>query len=491
MFLLFLVLFSNAYAQDQKIDVPEKKVELVVGMSESFRVDFVPLTQTDPESPKFVTVLMVPQKREVTFNPERPGTETVTLRDAVTKEARLRYILNVTLTEKSRIIQELREFLKTVEGIKIGVIGDNVFISGFIVVPSDIGLVVAVLKRYDKVMNLVELAPQTQLLIAKKMQEDLEKNNLRNVRVRVVNGKFLLEGVAGAGGRQTAFDIASLYLPDKIESLARRQDAVGRPTKEQFLLNFVVENTKKEPGPLPKMIKITAQFVELTKDYSKVFGFKWGPVLGAGGGSIQVGKKNDGTVATGSSGTLSAIISNLFPKLQSAKNAGYARVIQSGIIIVEDGKDANLKKGTSQSSSVGSGEFTQAVKTEAGFDLNIRPEILRDEKIKLTTSISVKSTVGVSQAPEVQENSLKTELVVNSKESAAVGGVVTSKASTEFDKLPADGLGEGESFLFNFVRSKNIVRDKSQFVIFITPEIIENASAGTEDIKQKFKRRAR
>jgi pilus assembly protein CpaC len=37
------------------------------------------------------------------------------------------------------------------------------------------------------------------------------------------------------------------------------------------------------------------------------------------------------------------------------------------------------------------------------------------------------------------------------------------------------------------MHSKNYQKKKSQFVIFVTPQIIENASEGTEDLKKNFR----
>jgi pilus assembly protein CpaC len=79
---------------------------------------------------------------------------------------------------------------------------------------------------------------------------------------------------------------------------------------------------------------------------------------------------------------------------------------------------------------------------------------------------------------------------VKSKESAVIGGIVINKSSTDYDKIAPDEV-EDASPLFNFIRSKAFANSKSQFVVFVTPEIVESASTGTEDIKRKFRRRRR
>ncbi len=251
------------------------------------------------------------------------------------------------------------------------------------------------------------------------------------------------------------------------------------------------EDKKKQKQPDPKQIKITAQFVELSKDYNKVFGFKWTPLMSGDGGSIGMGRTTTGGLTTKSNGSLSATISNLFPKLASAKSAGHARIIQSGVVVVQDKIQGNIQKTTKKPFAIGTGEFVKSESAEAGFNLNVTPTTMEEEKVKLDLGISVSSTLG--DPPETLSNSVKTTLTVKSKESAVVGGIVINKTSTDFDRNPPYGTQttESGSTLFSFLRSKSFNNTKSQFVVFITPEIIESASEGTDEIKQKFKRRTK
>src|SRR5690606_28988097 len=134
-----------------------------------------------------------------------------------------------------------------------------------------------------------------------------------------------------------------------------------------------------------------------------------------------------GNVTSTSSGTLSATISNLFPKLNAAKNAGYARVIQSGMVIVRDGfnEGGNIEKQTTIPFAVGSGDFTKASEAKIGLSMNVKPKILEQEKIEIGINMSVNtSTSGTGTTPIVTNNTINTNLILKSKESAAIGGVV-------------------------------------------------------------------
>jgi pilus assembly protein CpaC len=485
---LLTMLVNPCFGQDE--DVPEKEIDVILGIDRIEKLSFTPDTQIQIGNQSILRIDPIPQQQELTFKGLAAGKTSVTVRDTV-GDRRIVYLVNIVENDQSRVIQDLKEFLGDIEGLEIGIKGDSVYVGGDIVVPEDIGKVVVVLEKYPDVVRLIELSPVTQQIIARRMQEEIQNNNLKNVTVRVVNKSFWLEGVATSDAeRQRAQDIAEAYLPDNIESLARRVDAVSQ-VERKLIVNFISVDAKSSPPPVPKLIKISAQFVELTKDYAKVFGFRWNPVLGGDGGSIQVGKRAGGGVSTSSQGTLAGTISNLFPRLSSAKSAGHARVVQSGVVVTQDNVEATINKTTTSRFGLGSNEFTQGEESTAGFQLTVRPQILPEENIDLGVDLSVSSNTG--SPPETQSNSVRTSLVVKSSESAVVGGIVVDNSNTDYDKDPPGGnqtIEEGQE-LFSFLRSKSYQSNKSQFVIFITPELVDSATEGTDEIKRKFRRRRR
>jgi len=487
--LIFTLLFNLCL--EAQLNVEEKEFEIVLGIDRTEKLDYAPSTQIQVGNGSIVKVTLIPQKREITFTGLKPGKTSVTIRNTV-GDIKSKYLVIISANDQSRTVKELKDFLGKVEGLEIGVKGETVYVGGEIIVPNDIGLVAKVLNqdKFAGVLYLVELSPQTERLVARKMQSEIQKNQLRDVTVRVVNGSYWLEGIVGSEtDKRRAEAIAVAFYPDKIATLGERTGQVITARK-QAIQNFIQVNQKQKPQPIPKMIKVTAQFVELSKDYSKVFGFQWRPIIGNNSGSINVGRTNAGDVTTGSSNTLSAVISNLFPKLDSAKQAGYARVIQSGIVIVKDKVEGTISKSEDRRFSLGSNEFTQGQTAKAAFTVRVNPTILQEEKVDLRLGVDVSTNVG-QDPPVTQSNTINTQLVVKSKESAVVGGIVVNKSATDYDKIPGADLEQGQSLLFNFVRGKSLVSTKSQFVIFVTPEIIESASAGSEEIKRKFRKRRR
>lgn len=497
---LFLMLSNLSFAQDAASTttaVPNKDLEVAMGIDVIEKLDFDYNTKVTIGNDNLLKLTMYPQKREIVFKGLKPGRTNVTIRDTL-GDVRLQYTVVVTATGKSNTVSELRELIGDVEGLEIGIKGGKVFVGGEIVVPDDIGRVSQVLASYTDVLTLIELSPQTQRIIARKMTDELAKNNLKDVTVRVVNKVFWLEGVVSNKDKKSlAVTIARAYLPPKILSLASSNTRFGQANSDD-IIDFIAVNEKKEPQPAPKMVKITSQFVELARNYTKVFAFKWAPIMGEDNSQISFGQTQDGNVVgRQGDGSLSATISNLFPKLNSAKSAGYARTIQSGMVIVRDGfeQGGTIKKTTTIPYQLGTGDLARGASATVGLDLSVKPKVLEQEKIELGINLNVELQVPTGgDTPVTTSNAISTNVILKSKESAAIGGVVQNSSTTDYDKTdPAPSTataGEAPATpLFRLLRSKNYTTSKSQYVIFVTPEIIESASAGTEEIRKKFRRR--
>jgi pilus assembly protein CpaC len=499
---LFVTFYFSGFVQAQDpnnastgggIPVVDKELEVAMGIDVIEKVDFDFNTKMTIGNENLLRLQVFPQKREIIFKGLKPGKTTVLIRDNV-GDVRLKYTIGVTATGKSNVVSELRELIGDVEGLEIGIKGGKVFVGGEIVVPDEIGRVSQVLINYPDVLAIIELSPQTQRVIARKMSDELARNGIKDVSVRIVNKVFWLEGIVSSDEKKkNAVKIASAYLPPKIATLSSKDSRYNTVDQPQ-ILDFIGVNAAKEPPVVAKMIKITSQFVELSKNYGKVFAFKWAPLMGQDSSKIQFGQTASGNVTSTSSGTLSATISNLFPKLNSAKTAGYARVIQSGMVITKDNVKASIIKNTSTPYAIGTGDFQRAAKADVGLTLSVKPLILDQEKVDMQElNFSVRLAVG-SDASITTDNNITTNLVIKSKESAAIGGVVQNQSVTDYDKSdPAPITGQAgpqqATPLFRLLRSKNYTTTKTQFVMFVTPEIIESSSTGTEEIRKKFRRR--
>ncbi len=186
-------------AVSTEVQLKTEEVEVAVGLDKVLELGFDFSAQLSLSDSALLRVEPDIKKRKITLIGLKPGSTSLTVRDTVGDE-KLRYYINVTTNDLSKIVSELRELIGDVEGIEIGIRGGRVFVGGEIVVPNDIKRVAIVLNSFEasKILKMIEMSPQTQVLIASEMHEELQKNNFKNVTVRVVNRAFWVEGTVSS-----------------------------------------------------------------------------------------------------------------------------------------------------------------------------------------------------------------------------------------------------------------------------------------------------
>jgi pilus assembly protein CpaC len=447
-----------------------------------------------------VTVVRIgDQRRQLIFKPLKGGETTVTVRDA---EGTIKIIFDVVVTSTNllRRAGEIRELLRDVEGIDVKVIGPNIVLDGEVFVPDDYARMRAVTNQRpyaENVLVLAKLAPLALTALGRKIQEDISAF-APNVKTRVVNGLLFLEGtVDQLDQARRAEQVARLYFPEVRpgnQLLANDPSASALGRQRDFVYNFIVLNPAP-PKKQDKLVRVTIYFVELAKDYSRRFGFTWTPGF-TSEPSISYGQQANG--ATGASATsFTATLSSLIPKLQSAQDAGFARVLKQGTVIIRSGVKGAFSDTTDiVVNSTGAQGAVTPVTYKAGIDATITPVVLgQGEDIQIDITVNNRNLVGFNgSTPVTTQKTVTTNVYVKSGESAAIGGIEGNSVNTGFNK---DKFGDG-SFtneggtattepLFNLKRTKNFTKNRGQFVVFVTPQIVEDASQGSEDLKRNFR----
>lgn len=493
---------KSRYTSDRSEAAADRRyLRLSTGEDRTVDLDFEPSKENGNiviGNPKVVatTLITLGDKRQLVFKPLSPGETNVTVRGE-TGELKLVFEIQVSGSNMLRLAGEIRTLLRDVEGIEVRIVGAKVIIDGEVLVPQDYARVVTIVneKIYgENVINMATLSPLALQVLAKKIQDDIQVF-APEVKTRVVNGLIFLEGqVQSSDQAERAKRVATLYLPEvrPASAIESAKEGVQRLPARYMVQSFITI-LPAPPKKQEKLVRVTVHFVELAKDYSRLFNFKWQPGF-ASDPKISIG--SDGTTGAVASGglSLSGTISSLFPKLASAQSAGYARVLKTGTIVVRSGQVGKLSEqmGFPFVASSGNGGV-QAGNAKVGLALSVTPAILgQSEDIQLDIDLQQSNVVGRytnGTAPVTSEHAITTKLYVKSNESAAVGGVSSADVGTDFNKDdPSPTAYEnGSQALFTLMRSKNYRKKKSQFVIFVTPQIIDSASEGTDDLKKNFR----
>lgn len=417
------------------------------------------------------------------FVPLREGIATLTVHDQAGKVV-AEYRLDVKKSKLDAVVREMQSLLGDIEGINIKVVNNKVVVDGQVLLPRDMNRIYNVVTQFgDQASSLVALSPLAQKKIAEFISRDI---NNPEIEVRAVNDKFILQGVASSEDeKQRAEIIAKTYVPSLILEKAEQDGVVKRPRPANDGVINLITVKPSAPAPPGKMIQLIVHYVELKKDYSKGFRFQFTPSLDdKSGAKFSMGNRQPGGIVSEITGT----IYNLLPKLNWAKSHGQARVLESTSMIVTDGKAGKLDSSTDYPYIVTNDKGPTTQFKKVGIVSNITPTIIgeRSDSINLLIDFKIDALVGDSGGnPITSTNSINTEIIVRSGQSAAIGGLIRAGSGTTYNdpsKVP-------DNPLISLYASKDFRRNQSQFVVFVTPVIKSSASAGSEKIKKKFRLR--
>lgn len=485
--LAIIVIFFDfaVLAQDDAKPGKEDYIDLLIGVIENKKISNLPSGVTFEGDFKKVTRASWDSNRGILrFTPIKIGVATMNIMDS--NGRKLKDIrISVTESDRSKVAKEISTLLGDIEGINVKIINNKVIVDGEILLPRDMNRIVSVVNQYQgQAANLVVMSPLAQKKIAELIERDV---NNPEIHCRAVNDKYILEGWASDKNEaQRAEIIAKTFVPDEVVDAGVMSGKINKP-KLSSVINLI--NIKEGKAPEPgKIIRMTVHYVELQKDYEKSFRFQWMPDVDDGTKlEFESGGRTPGSSALS---TLTGVISNLLPKLNWAKQHGFARVLQSSSLLVIDGQKGDIRSTVRIPYLVAGPQGVQSTNfEEAGMTTTITPKVqgARSDSVRLQMDFAVKSLLGyTAKGPMVSNSSIQTVLVVRSGQSAAVGGLVQSSSGTNFNKLPPD---VSRNPIISLYASKDFRRNQSQFVVFVTPMIQSSASEGAEQIKQKFRLR--
>jgi Flp pilus assembly secretin CpaC len=329
-----------------------------------------------------------------------------------------------------------------------------------------------------QIIDYTKISPDTARIIAKKIQKEI---GMDEVQVRSIKGQILLEGeVYSQQAKQKAVRIASLYADKVIDTLDVRQAST--------------------PPLRADTVEVTAHFVEVAKNFSRNFNFRWSPVPKVGTSlSYNV---NPVTGSDAFSGAVTAMADDILPKLNYFKTLGVARVLENPTVSVKSGEKATIESGTKVGFPIVQPNGAVAIQFQnVGAVLEIEPKTLgTDIDMKLSIKISNLGSPEVNGGVAIEESSVVTSQIVRSGESIVVGGLIRHSNRQALDRPPQTGgmqstlpTGANASSpdpfggsLFTLFKSNDVSKQRSQFLVFITPRILKFSKDANRALKEQF-----
>lgn len=167
---------------------------------------------------------------------------------------------------------------------------------------------------------------------------------------------------------------------------------------------------------------------------------------------------------------------NINMELSAQESMGRGEIVSQPKVITGDKQQATIKSGTEipYQQSAANGETTISFK-EAVLKLDVTPSITPDDRIIMDLVINSDSpgkfisTGNGGSVPQIDTNSVKTQVLVNNGETVVLGGVFKSTDLTTTDKIPF--LGD-LPYVGSLFKRTDVTKTKQELLIFITPRIL-------------------
>lgn len=389
-------------------------------------------------------------RREIYLNPRKSGVITLTVWDA---DGRKREVVPVEVYDSdiSDIVREA-ESLFADTNVEVDVNGRQVLLSGEATSKVVLEQAESFAARYPEVESDVRMSGDVLQTIAGRVEAAIDTPG---VKVRNVRGRLVLEGVVYSGSQaQRVVEIARLYDPE--------------------ILNLMeVKETGRRPGK-DKLIKLDFYFMEIKKEALRSLGVAWAPGSmpknsGSSGGGLMGGVSNFGS-------TIIGFVFNLLPKLKLLRERGEARTLENATFIVKSGEAAEFFNGTQVPYYSGD----QVSFKDVGVRIHAEP-IAAGDSVDLVVDATLSSLAANIEAG-IDKRNISTSTYVRLGQSVVLANMISNRDVKTYNKKPTDV--DTSSALFNIVASKDFQSGRSEFVLFIMPQVIDEADPAEERLRE-------
>lgn len=420
-------------------------------------------------SPEVVRIVLLRESKQILVAGRKQGTTNVIIYD--TKGVRRdEFEVTVIPANLSRVMKNVQELLDDIEGLRFKVVNDRVYIQGEVSLDEDLQRVAALDQKEPLVESMVTLSPVSQRLLADLIQKEI---GVPGVAARLVGKKILLEGVVHS------------------ETASARAEAIAKAYYLDVVNVIEVRPAERVPGRTDTIV-IIVHFVQLTKSLLDSWGLSWTPITHSGGLNFGYSRNFTGgdcvdcqgwTTSAYASSTLNALL----PRLNYARTAGYARVLENPTISVKSGDAAEIFSGAKVPFAVTGPNGQVYVQYEkVGVTLKVTP-FAQSSDVDLNVSVEVSSLGEISPNgyQMIDTSNISTSEFCRAGESVVIGGLQRVSDRLEYNRVPETVDYTGTP-LFTLYKSKDYKKSKSQFLVFLTPQVHESSTQANKEIQDKF-----
>lgn len=248
-----------------------------------------------------------------------------------------------------------------------------------------------------------------------------------------------------------------------------------------------------------KQVMIQARIVDATSSFSRDLGVQWNTMEGLRRGdqaqnwgvtaATGFNNPNDllygGSLSSNSPATWTPNIGLSFARLTSsglgaisldaslalAETEGKAHIISAPKVITMNGQEATISRGTILYKDVVTADQIDTKEITATLSLTVTPTTSADNShVTMTVEVTDDTAISVN---EKQEKKIETKLMVRNGETVVIGGIFKEDTVTEEAGYPWAKDIPVLGWLF---KAETKTREKSELLIFLTPQVIEGTT---------------
>jgi len=411
-------------------------------------------------SDTIIRVAPLRESQQLLIAGRRAGTTSVIVYDTG-GSLRDQFEVTVIPANLSRVMRNVQDLLSDIQGLKFRIVNDRVYVQGEVSIDEEMQRVEDLALAEPLVESMVTLSPVAQRLLADLIEQQIDRPG---VEATLVNNQIILEGVVHSQAELARADaIARAFYPDAVNVLDLRE-------------------VERIPGRA-KTVVINVHFVELAKSLTMTWGVEWTP-LAVQGPEAFFQRDYDNGAWSEAYGYATATITSFLPRIEQARTSGYARVLENPTVSVKSGDAATIFAGAEYPYLVSQGLYNTVEFKDIGIRVDVTP-YAQDNDVDMDIKIEATALgeIAANGYQAVNKSELQTSEFARAGESIVIGGLQRVNDTVDYNRVPETDVENG---IYSLYRNKEFKKSKSQFLVFLTPQIHETSTSANTEIKDQF-----
>lgn len=406
--------------------------------------------------PQTCDYLVGQDRRSIYINGRSGGETTITVWDS-SGAMRDEFTVRVVTTTLKEALDRAKNEFGDLDGVKVEVRGGHVEVTGEVAEPDDFRRIEGTARQDPRIRSRVRL---THDVIGELSDAIGKAISAPGVTVRSVRDRIVLEGVAySASDAKRAVEIAKLYAPDVLDLID-------------------VRDTKRMVGR-GKMIELTFHMMEVKKSALRQLGISWAPGAVPASGTANAGTGSGAGLLSSIGDMAKSLLGFVFqfiPKLKLIRERGDGRILENPSIIVKSGEDAKIFSG----SEIPFYRGQEVQFKKVGVEIDAVPiEVNGGVDIKLTATLSAPSS---DIRGAIDTHTIQTTAICPFGQSLVLANIIRNGDVKMKNRVPSDL--DTSSALFTLFLSKDFQSNRSEFVVFITPKLVEQPTQAELEMRE-------